>query len=166
MYLFCLFFACKQEKKESVGSTSVEQEPSAEQNLGTEWVANSLQEELGFDMLEWNEHLYIKSARYSRAIVAWGESGREELASGLGVSDIKFLYDDTLYAHAFIERIQDKNGNILREGIFGKIAAVSKASGIISGNSVLRNGSVFRVDKLKILQSHGIVGRSYQIKYR
>ena len=116
--------------------------------------------------MEWR-YLCIKSARYSRGNLSLERirtRGTRLWFRRLGHQI--FVWDDTLYAHApLFERIQDKNGNILREGIFGKIAAGQQGFWYaISGNSVLRNGSVWQEFEHKpydIAICNGIVGISF-----
>ena len=167
MYLFCLFFACKEEKKEILGSTSIEQEPPSNQIFGNQWVADSLQEEFGFEILEWKDNIYISNPQGTQGtIYRITEAGREEVFSGLGrLGHQIFVWDDTLYAHApLFEKIQDQAGNILAEGSFGKIAVSQVFWYAISGNSVLRNGEIWQEFEHKpydIAVCNGSVGISF-----
>lgn len=168
MYLFCLFFACKEEKKEILDSTPIEQEPSTEEQLRGQWFADSLLEEFGFDMLEWKGDIYVSNPQFTESFVyRLTGNRREKVFSGMGrLGHQIFVWNDTLYAHApLLQRIEDQDGNILAQGVFGKIAAGEEGFWYaISGNSVLRNGEIWQEFEHKpydIAVCNGIVGISF-----
>jgi hypothetical protein len=147
IYLFYLLLACKPDKKESLGSIPVDIEPSSEANTELSWTGNSLEEEFGFQLLKWNSKIYASDPHRSEGtIYRLTEDGRNEVFSGLGrLGHQIFIWNDTLYAHApLLERIVDADGNILAEGVFGKIVATEEHWYAISGKDLLQDGEIWQ----------------------
>ena len=147
IYLLYLSLACKPDKKESLGSVPIDIEPSSEASTELYWTGDSLDEEFGFQLLEWNSRIYASAPHISEGtIYRLTEAGRIPVFSGLGrLGHQIFVWNAVLYAHSpLLENIVDSNGTILAEGVFGKIVATEEHWYAISGKDLLKDGVIWQ----------------------